>query len=239
MSNVMLAMLIGAAAALPLVLGAWITLKRSLPNVFVGLTSAFGAGALISAIAFELVLDASEHGSLLTLGAALALGAIVYFLGSEYLDRRSKVGGAATRGLSLLMGATLDGIPESFLLGISMAAGVELSLPFIVAVVVSNLPEGMASAAELKADSDFSARHILGMWIIVVCLSAIAAGVGAFAGTLLTTTGPLAQAFAAGALLTMLTDDLIPAARERAGLGTGLAAVFGFSVAFALHQLGV
>jgi ZIP family zinc transporter len=229
-------MLIGAFSAFPLVLGAWIALKRNPSNLFVGFVSAFGAGALISAVSFELVLDASEHGSHGSLGAALALGAIAYFLGSEYLDRRSKTGGAGTRGLSLLMGATLDGIPESFILGISVATGTGVSLPFLVAVFVSNLPEGIASAAELR--DNYSTRHIFGMWAIVVCLSAFAAGVGSYAGTQSTMTRPLAQAFAAGALLTMLIDDLIPEARERAGIGAGLAAVLGFAVAVALHQLG-
>jgi ZIP family zinc transporter len=76
------------------------------------------------------------------------------------------------------------------------------------------------------------------MWAIVVCISALASGLGAFVGTLVTITGAAAQAFAAGALLTMITDDLIPEARELAGLGAGLAAVLGFAVAFALHQAG-
>ena len=166
------------------------------------------------------------------------MGAIAYFLGSEYLDRRNKAGGASSRGLALLMGATLDGIPESLILGISIAAGGGFSLPFLVAVVVSNLPEGMASAAVLGKDPNYPTRRILGMWAIVVCISAVAAGVGAFVATAVTITGAAAKVFAAGALLTMITDDLIPEARELAGLGAGLAAVIGFAVAFALHQLG-
>jgi ZIP family zinc transporter len=229
--------LIGAFAAMPLVLGAWIALKRNPSNYLVGFISSFGAGALISAIAFELVLDASLHGSPATLAIALALGAISYYAGSVYLYRRSKMGGDNARGLSLLMGATLDGIPESFILGISVAAGAGASLPFLVAVFVSNLPEGMASAAELKTDPNHNSRRILGMWMKVVVISALASGLGAYAGTKLTTLGPLSQAFAAGALLTMLTDDLIPEARERSGLSAGLSAALGFSVAFALHQL--
>ena len=136
------------------------------------------------------------------------------------------------------MGATLDGIPESFMLGISLATGPGLSLPFLIAVVVSNLPEGMASAAELEKEHNYTNRYVLGMWLVVVCLSAIASGAGALAGTRSTAIEPLSQAFAAGALLTMLTDDLIPEASERAGLGAGLATAFGFSVAFSLHQLG-
>lgn len=145
MSNVMLrAVLIGAVSAAPLVLGAWIALRRHPSNRVVGLISAFGAGALISAVAFELVLEASGKKSPAVLAAALAFGAIVYFLGSKYLDRRTKRGSASSRGLALLMGATLDGVPESLILGISIAAGGGGSLPFLVAVVVSNLPEGMA-----------------------------------------------------------------------------------------------
>jgi ZIP family zinc transporter len=135
------------------------------------------------------------------------------------------------------MGAALDGIPESFILGISIASGAGLSLPFLMAVVVSNLPEGMASAAELKDDPAYTVGRILRMWCVVVGVSAATAGLGAFVGTSRSMTGAAAQAFAAGALLTMLVDDLVPEARERGGLGAGLAAVFGFAVAFALHQL--
>ena len=239
MSNVVLrAVLIGAASAVPLVLGAWIALKRHPSNRVVGLISAFGAGALISAVSFGLVLEASGKKSPAILAAALALGAIVYFLGSKCLDRRNKTGSESSRGLALLMGATLDGIPESLILGISIAGGAGLSLPFLVAVIVSNLPEGMASAAVLGKDPNYPTRRILGMWGIVVCISSVVAGLGVFVATLVTMTGALAQAFAAGALLTMITDDLIPEARELAGLGAGLAAVIGFAVAFALHQAG-
>ena len=239
MSNVMLrAVLIGAVSAAPLVLGAWIALKRHPSNRVVGLISAFGAGALISAVAFELVLEASGKKSPAVLAAALAFGAIVYFLGSKYLDRRNKRGSASSRGLALLMGATLDGIPESLILGISIAAGGAVSLPFLVAVVVSNLPEGMASAAVLGKDPNYPSRRVLGMWVIVMGISAVAAALGSFLGTLVTITGAVAQAFAAGALLTMITDDLIPEAREFAGLEAGLAAVIGFAVAFALHRAG-
>jgi len=237
MPPIMLAVLIGAVSAVPLMLGAWAALRRRPPDRVVGLTAGFGAGALISAIAFELVLDAVEDASPARLAVALATGAVAYFLGSEFLERRSKSDNAGSRGLALLMGATLDGIPESFILGISVAAGGGVSLPFLMAVAVSNLPEGMASASELAKDPDYSPRRILGMWGVVVCVSALAAGLGAFVATLGTVTGAAAQAFAAGALLTMLTDDLIPEARERGGLGAGLAAVLGFAVAFGLHQL--
>jgi ZIP family zinc transporter len=238
MSTVTHGVLIGAVSGLPLILGAWIALKRSPSDRVVGLISGFGAGALISAVAFELVLEASGKKSPAILATVLAVGAIMYFLGSKYLERRNQAGSASSRGLALLMGATLDGVPESLILGISIATGAGFSLPFLVAVVVSNLPEGMASAAVLGKDPNYPTRRILAMWGIVMSILAVAAGLGAYVGSLVTMTGAVAQAFAAGALLTMVTDDLIPEARELAGLGAGLAAVIGFAVAFALHRFG-
>lgn len=238
MNDILYSALLGACAALPLLVGAWIALKWKSPDWVVGYVSSFGAGALISAIAYELVQDASEHADAGILASALAAGAVTYFAGSRFLQNRAKAGGKSSRGLALLMGAALDGIPESFMLGISVIAGAGISLPFLVAVVVSNFPEGMASGAELKGNPKYTARHILGMWAIVVCLSAVAAAAGAFTGDRFPQGGPISQAFAAGALLTMLTDDLIPESRERAGLGAGLVVTLGFAVAFALHQLG-
>ncbi len=236
--EILLSSMFGACAALPLLVGAWVALSWKFPDWAVGTVSAFGAGALISAIAYELAQDASEHADAGILAAALAARAVTYFAGSRFLQSRGKAGGKSSRGLALLMGAALDGIPESFILGISVIAGAGISLPFLVAVVVSNFPEGMASAAELKGNPNYTAKHILGMWAVVVCLSAVAAAVGAFTGVRFPQVGPISQAFAAGALLTMLIDDLIPESRERAGLGAGLAATLGFAVAFALHQLG-
>ena len=213
-------------------------LKRRPSDRVIGFIAAFGAGALVSAVSFELVLDSVERGNQLTLGVMLAVGAVVYYAGSRYLSRRSESGVPGERGLALLMGATLDGVPESFILGISVASGGSVSIPFLLAVIVSNLPEGMASAVELGDGSEYSDRRILEMWGVVVGVSMVAAGLGAAIAGTGWTTGAAAEAFAAGALLTMLIDDLVPEARERGGIGAGLAAVFGFAVAFALHELG-
>lgn len=229
---------LGLIAALPLLLGAWFALKRHPSDRLIGLVAAFGAGALISAVSFELVLDAVERGNPWALGLSLALGAIVYYAGDRYLHRRSESRAANARGLALLMGAALDGIPESFILGISVATSTGVSAPFLVAVVVSNLPEGMTSAAELGGDSGYADRRILFMWSVVIAVSAVAAGLGAIVADAGAAASAGAQSFAAGALLTMLIDDLVPEARERGGITAGLAAVFGFAVAFALHQLG-
>ena len=137
-----------------------------------------------------------------------------------------------------MLGATLDGVPESFILGLSAVAGGGVSTAFFVAVVVSNLPEGMASAAESGGQDGTPRNRILLMWIGVIAVSAVAAAAGAAVARLSLRTGAVPQAFAAGALLMMLIDDLVPEAREDAGLGAGLLAVLGFAVAFALHEMG-
>jgi len=229
----------GALAALPLLVGAWIALRSQPSKRVVGSVAAFGAGALISAVSFELVEDAFADADPAALGVALAAGALTYFLGDQALGRAS---GSDTRtgarGRALMLGAVLDGIPESFILGLSFAQSGQVGFAFLVAVIASNFPEGMASAAELGDDPDMPESRVLGMWVIVVVVSALAAAVGALAADLPPSVGAATQAFAAGALLTMLIDDLVPEAREEGGIAAGLWAVFGFAVAFALHQVG-
>jgi ZIP family zinc transporter len=137
-----------------------------------------------------------------------------------------------------MLGVTLDGVPESFILGLSVVAGGGMSLAFLVAVVVSNLPEGMASAAELGEEGSVAKNRILPPWLGVIAASAVAAGAGAALAGVSGHSGAVAQAFAAGALLTMLADDLIARARTDAGIGAGLLTVVGFAVAFALREMG-
>ncbi len=172
------------------------------------------------------------------LAVGLAAGAFAYYAGDRLLSRGGASQDRAARGRALMMGATLDGVPESFILGLSVVTGSGVSLAFLVAVVVSNLPEGMASAAELAGDGGMPKRRILLAWLGVIAVAAIAAAAGAAVGGSSGQIDEVAQAFAAGALLTMLTDDLIPEARGDAGIGAGLLTVLGFAVAFALYQMG-
>ena len=239
MSEWMQAALWGVVAGLPLLIGAAIAARYDVSSRIVGLISAFGAGALIAAISFELALDAAELEMHVTAAVSFAAGAIVYWFGKRLLARRSESSGGSSRGLSLLMGAILDGIPESFILGLSVVTGGGVSIPFLVAVGISNFPEGMASAAELKDDPNFGTRRLLLMWTAVVGVCAVSAAIGGWLGADASErVSVIANAFAAGSLLTMVTVDLIPEADENAGSAAGLGAVLGFAVAFALHQLG-
>jgi zinc transporter, ZIP family len=221
----------GALAASSLVIGALLSLARDWPERLVGLVLAFGAGALISAVSFELAEEGVAIGGAGPVGIGFALGAVTYFVLDGLVERRGSDPASA-----LALGAFLDGIPEQLVLGLGVAAGDEVSVGLLGAIFVSNLPEAIGSASEMRAHGRRK-QTILRLWIAVavVCTLATVAGF-AIADSL---SGELEggfNGFAAGALLVMLADSMIPEARK-AGRVTGLATAFGFAVAAALSSL--
>lgn len=240
----LLAAAYGAIAASSLIVGALIALVRTVPKRQLGLIMAFGSGVLISSVAFELVEEAVAVGGQLPMASGLAIGAIVFFVGNELIDRLGAEGMGSVKGpqspesgLAIVLGAALDGVPESVVLGLTIASGGQTGLAFFAAVFLSNLPEGIAGTAGLQ-QSGWSASRIIRLWSIVVVASAVAAAVGA---TLLAggqgEVHAFILAFAGGAILTMLADTLIPEAFEHAGTEAGLMTTLGFGLAFALSLL--
>lgn len=234
----------GALAASSLVVGALIALTRPVPKRPLGLIMAFGSGVLISSVAYELVEEAVAVGGQLPMALGLASGAAVFFLGDRAIDRLGAAGMGSLSGptspgsgLPIVLGAALDGIPESVVLGLTVSAGGGVGVAFLVAVFLSNLPEGIAGTAGLQAGG-WQRRSIIGLWLVVVVASALAALVGA---TLLAglpgELNAFILGFAGGAILTMLSDTLIPEAFEHAGRAAGLLTTVGFGVAFALTLL--
>lgn len=201
----------------------------------------FGAGALISSIAYELVPESLASGW--EMAAAFALGAIVFFAGDWWIDargganRKSINAEAGGSGTTIFLGSLLDGVPESIILGIGVAAGGAFSFAFLVAVFVSNIPEGIAGTINLEA-AGRSNKTILFMWGSVVLASALGAMLGyGLVKTFPVADGRLAQAFAAGALLTMLAEAMMPEAFEHGGKAVALVTVMGFLVAAILSAL--
>ena len=239
------AFLWGALGGAALVVGALAAMWFDLGPRVVGTVMAFGAGVLISAVAFDLVEEAFDT-SAGEGGVAVGLfaGAATFFLGDAVIDRmggenRKSADGeqANGSGLAIVLGAVLDGIPESIVLGLGLIGGTGVSVPFIVAVFVSNLPEGLAATTGLLA-SGWSRAQALLLWGAVALASAAAALVGftAFDGA---SPGTVAfvLAFAGGAILTMLADTMMPEAFEREGRLVGLVTTAGFALAFALHTM--
>lgn len=229
----------GALAGSALVLGALIALLRPLSRRFVALVMAFGAGALLSALAFDLAEEAFRVGGTLVFAIGLAAGSLVYYAGARLIGSRKKARPASdgpAGGPAILLGALLDGVPESLVLGATMVGGAGVSPSFLGAVLISNLPEGIAGTRDL-ADEGVSRRRILALWAGVAAASGLAAGLGnAVSSSMNTVVLAAAQSFAAGAILTMLADTMFPEAFEAGGDSVGLATALGFAGAFLLAR---
>jgi ZIP family zinc transporter len=226
------AFLWGGLAASPLLIGYFLAV-RGLSNRTIGLVMGIGAGALISAIAYELVPESIMVGW--NIAAAFGLGALAFFFGDLIVDRQGGEdrkditgGQAGGSGPAIFIGTLLDNVPESIILGMSVASGGAINLAFLAAVFVSNLPEGVAGSLNLKT-SGYSRQRIFRMWTLLVIISAACAGFGYLLIRWLPgAEGLYAQAFAAGAMLTMLADAMMPEAFEHGGLLVGLFTVLGF-----------
>ncbi|WP_205696125.1 ZIP family metal transporter [Conexibacter sp. SYSU D00693] len=237
------ALLYGLLAGSSLLIGAGLGLTVLPEGRVTGLLLGFGAGAMISAVAFELAEEALDAAGTAPLMGGLVGGAAVYFGASRAMGRRfgggrGEGGGGAAVGALLALGALLDGIPESAALGLGLAQGGGVGVALLGAVFVSNLPEAVGSAAALRAQGTRPA-HVLGLWLAVALAGAVASAVGyAVLGDASDELVAVTQGFAAGAILTMLADTMVPESHERGGDAVGLATVAGFAAALLLAQAG-
>ncbi|MHC9419548.1 ZIP family metal transporter [Sphingomonas citri] len=241
--------LVGGSA---LVLGAAIAYVASLPQRLIASIMAIGSGVLISAVAFDLMDEAFERGGFDSTAAGFLGGAIVYTAANIIVSRRgarhrkrsgsnpdeSQPDARSNSGAAIAIGALLDGIPESVVIGVSLLGGSGVSAVTVGAVFLSNVPEGLSSAAGMKA-SGRGAAYIFGVWGGIALASAIAALVGnvALAGSSPDVIAAV-TAVAAGAILAMLVDTMIPEATEATHDYSGLIAVVGFLAAFVLSKSG-
>ena len=210
----------GAFAASSLVIGALLGLLRAWPPRLVGLVLAFGAGALISAVSFDLAQEGAQLGDAGVVALGLAAGAITYFALNRLV--RSRSGGGEDAGSALALGAFLDGIPEQTVLGIGIAAGDGVSVGLLVAIFVSNLPESIGSSTDMRAAGQRPAT-IRRLWLAVAVICTAATVVGyAIADNVSGNLNAAVDGFAAGALLVMLIDSMdLPRPSARAATSPG------------------
>jgi zinc transporter, ZIP family len=234
----------GALAASSLLIGALVALQRPWPDRYVGMVLAFGAGALVSSVSFELFEEGVAIGGAGWVGVGLGVGALTYFTADGAVARRTSGGRgrggrrrASNAGTALALGALLDGIPEQMVLGIGIAAGDGVSVGLLVAIWVSNLPEAIGSASDMKGAGRPNSV-IVRLWAAtaLICVAATLLGY-AIADAASNNLKAGINGFAAGALLVMLVDSMIPEATQKFGRRAGLVTTLGFAVAAGLSGL--
>ena len=214
----------------------------------VGLIMAFGVGALISSVAFELMVPALQSAPGWQVALSAAGGSLVFFLGDRAIakaggsgrknpDREDDEGEDKDDGLGIVLGTALDGIPESAVLGMSLVGGGGVSTALLAGIWVSNFPESLGSTVNLLK-SGWKKGRIRLLWWGMALVSAAAAAIGfVVVNNSDTLTGALVSAFAAGALLTMIADEMAPEAFKRSQIYAGLATTAGFVFAMWLTSL--
>ena len=231
----------GVVTAGSLWVGAALAAYARLSERIIGLAMAFGAGALIAAVAYELVIDAFDT-DLTRASLGFACGALVFYVGDTLIDRMGGEGRKSMTGESqlagsasaIVLGTVLDGIPESFVLGASLLQEGVVPTAVVVGVFVSNVPEALSGSAGLL-QAGWKRSRIFVMWSYVVLASVVATALGYFTiDKIPTSSGAFVTAFAAGALLVMLADTLMPEAFKLGGREAGLVTALGFAVGFGL-----
>lgn len=239
----------GLFAGGALVLGALIAWFVQVPRLVVATVMAFGAGVLISALAFDLVAEAEATGGLAPTLIGFLGGAVAYVAANVALaargarhrkrsqDQQPSEDEQSGSGTAIAIGALFDGVPESIVLGLTLLTGQGIGVSVLAAVFISNLPEGLSSAAGMKRAKRGPA-YVFGVWGGIAAASGAAGALGVL---LLTGASPalvaVITAIAAGAILAMVADTMLPEAFEQTHMYAGLVATVGFALAFGLERL--
>ena len=237
----------GLLSGSALVLGALLAWFVAIPARAIAAVMAFGSGVLISALSFELMDEAYRTGGFDSTSIGFLGGAAVYTVANMYLNRRGakhrkrsgdQQSSDESSGTAIAVGALLDGIPESIVIGVSLLGGQGVSLVAVIAIFLSNVPEGLSSAAGMKK-AGRSGGYVFGLWAGIAAVSGLASLLGY---TLFSGVSPeivaATEAVAAGAILAMISDTMLPEAFETVHEYAGLITVAGFLAAFVLSKLG-
>jgi zinc transporter, ZIP family len=241
----------GFIASFPLIAGAVLVSYVNLKKNIIASIMAFGAGVLIAALTFSLIEEAYNLvNDLVPVVLGFTLGGLSYSIANHILNRKGATknrkrshgenagGGKDASGIALMIGSLMDNIPENMALGISIVAGGIVNIVLIVAIFISNFPEGLASSQGMK-NNGRSTKQILLLWAVVVAIGTVSSAIGfSILANVNKDIVSIALSYASGAILVMLAESMIPEAFEEGGSKIGLAAMAGFAVAFVLGKVG-
>ena len=238
----------GLLAGAGLLIGVAIAFFIELPHRLIAAVMGFGGGVLIAVLSVDLTEKAFAGGGAVPTIGGFLLGALVFSgvnwgLSQRGAKHRKRCGGCVEQpkeadvkgsGLAIAAGALLDAIPESIVIGLSLHGGGKIGFGLVVGFFLANVPEGLSSAAGM-IQAGRSATYIFSVWGGIALISGAAAAFGNFAlGGLEPEMLAIILAFAAGAILAMLAETMIPEAFENAQHFIGFITVIGFLMAFLL-----
>ncbi len=229
--NFLQAFLFGAGVQSMLLVAGLVVYWFEVPRRVVGWLAGYGAGALIGAIAFTLIVQAIQLGKWEML-LWLLIGAGIFIAGDTIIERRF---GEKAGALGIVLGSMVDGVPESIIFGIQLAAGGGFSMAFLTAVIISNIPQSIAPSADL-AKSGWTMWRVAKMWLAVMIACGVTCALFYLLAAVVPITGDRASAIAAGGLLAMITASFIPFGTERGGIWTGVFAVLGLASSYIQSQ---
>lgn len=239
----------GLLSGSALLVGALLGYFTRIPQRVVAAIMAFGSGVLISALSFELMEESFEKGGFLATAAGFLAGAVVFTFANQRLaqngakhrkrtDKQPSENENAGSGMAIAVGALIDGIPESIVIGLSLLEGGKVSLVAVIAIFLSNIPESLSSSTGMK-QAGRSKAYVFAIWGAIALLSGMASLLGYsvfqhFSNEVIAAT----TAIAAGGILAMLVETMIPEAFEVVHDYSGLFTVLGFLCSFVLSKLG-
>jgi zinc transporter, ZIP family len=237
------AFLWGAVGASALLIGALVAYVATPSPKFIAIVMALGAGLLIGSISFELIDEALKSAEVARVGLFTLIGAATFTFGNWVLDKkgagdRKDAEGAQASGspLAIVFGSVLDGVPESFVLGLTVLQG-GVSVALLIGIMLSNLPEGLSSSSGMRI-AGWTRARVVRLWVIVIVVSAVSAALGyVLLDPASGRTGSFAQGFAAGALLAMITDTMLPESYDVEQVSTGALVAIGFAISLMLSAI--
>lgn len=233
----------GAVSGSAVLLGSLAAMFFSLPKKVIGFIMAFGTGVLIGAASYELIGEAVHKGGITSTAIGFLSGAALFTLFDYMISRRgashrkrSGTQAAESAGIAIFIGTIIDAVPESIMIGASLLEQDSVSFLLVIAIFVSNIPEGLSSTAGMRKNG-YSKTKIFVMWFSVLVIATISSWAGFFfldgaSNALMAGI----SAFAGGGIIAMIASTMMPEAFEESGPITGLITALGLLASLILNH---